>query len=127
MKAFGLDIIIESHKGTVRYGKEWAQLMRNDYGYIDNTIAVDGDELDCFIGNNLSSSMVYIIRQINPRTFGFDEYKVMLGFNDSIDANRAYHANYQLGWKGFGGMEAMNLIEFKNWYAEMAQDLHANA
>ncbi len=52
----------------------------------------------------------------NPTDGGrFDEAKVMLGFIDEARAKAAYLSNYSSGWKGFGGITAMTIDDFKDW------------
>lgn len=115
----GIPIHIENPKGSERRGRNWTQVMAHDYGYICKTKANDGDELDCFIGPNKDSPHVYIVTQIKPNTGQFDEYKVLFGFNDSLDANRGYLANYELGWRGLGRIEHIPLEDFDSWYFRM--------
>lgn len=125
MQAFGLNITIENPKGSIRYGHKWQQVMHNDYGYIDNTIAVDGDELDCFIGPNLDSKNIYIVEQLDPNTDLFDEYKVMLGFNNSNEAREAYMSNYKTGWQGFNYIIERDIFNFMDWYKANTGFLYA--
>lgn len=127
MKAFGLSIVIENIRGSWRYGKYWSQLMENDYGYIENTIGVDGDEVDCFIGSNMVSNKFFAIRQINTLTGDLDEYKIMLGFNSMDEAYQAYLANYQPGWKGFGSIREDYVNNFRNWYNRSLEEIYAKA
>lgn len=127
MKVSGMDVVIESPKGSLRYGSDWTQLMKDDYGYISNTVAVDGDELDCFIGPDPNSQYAYIVEQINPKTGLFDEYKVMLNFSNIFLAHDGYDRNYQPDWKGFKRIYAVRLIDFKNWYSGTLAEMYANA
>lgn len=98
-KFAGLDISIENRKGSVRRGTdedghEWETKMKNPYGYIRGTIGVDGDHLDCFLGDNEDAKYVYVIHQKDPVTNKYDEDKCMLGFNTLEDAKKAYLAHY---------------------------------
>lgn len=111
-----IPVYIENPRGSIRKGKDWEQLMVNDYGYICDTQAVDGDELDCFLGNDLKSVKVFIIEQVNPRTLLFDEYKVMLGFSSPEEAKNAYHKNYQSDWQGFKSIIERDIFNFSDWY-----------
>lgn len=114
--AWGLNIVIESPKGSMRHGENWIQKMANDYGYIRNTEGKDGDEVDVFIGPYLSSNKMYVIEQINYLG-EFDEHKIMLGFNSIMEAQEAYHANYPIGWDGFKHIQELFVNDFKEWYA----------
>lgn len=95
----GLNISIENKKGTIRRGVDsdghkWAIKMNYDYGYIRGTEGVDGDHVDCYIGDNIDAKNVYIIHQKIPGTDKYDEDKCMLGFNTLADAKAAYLKQY---------------------------------
>ena len=118
MKIAGLDITIENPTGTVRYGK---QKLRDHYGYIKRTEGADGDNVDVFVNSKAQEDWtgdVYIVDQLFPEVGGFDEHKVMFGYNNMIDARRAYKRNFQKDWKGEGAVTKMTLDEFKSWLAE---------
>ena len=114
----GFDISIENPRGsyrsgTDRKGKEWKVLMKNDYGYFTHTLGKDGDAVDVFIGNNLESKTIFCIDQrLNGK---FDETKVMLGFNGSDEAKKAYLSNFEADWKGFWKITAISIDDFKKW------------
>ena len=95
----GLNISIENKKGTIRRGVDsdghkWAIKMHYDYGYIRGTEGVDGDHVDCYIGDNIDAKNVYIIHQKIPGTDKYDEDKCMLGFDTLADAKAAYLKQY---------------------------------
>ena len=87
----GIDISIEWLKGEDRkYKNDFVSKMHNDYGYITNTKSVfDGEDIDCYIGENLNSLDVYRISQLRDGGI-FDEYKFMVGFNSQEEAKQAY-------------------------------------
>lgn len=113
----GLNISIENKKGTIRRGVDsdghkWAIKMHYDYGYIRGTEGVDGDHVDCYIGNNIDAKNVYIIHQKIPGTDKYDEDKCMLGFNTLADAKAAYLKQYDKpGF--FGGVDTVPFELFK--------------
>lgn len=114
---FGLDLAIENPKGSIRSGKdnlgeEWSITMLNDYGHIKGTKGADGDEVDIFIGPNLTSDRVFVINQMSVDG-SFDEHKVMLGFDDIESAKIGYLSNYKPGWSGMGDVQEMSMDEFK--------------
>lgn len=116
----GLDIAIENPRGSYRRGVdangvEWETQMRHHYGYFVGTKAIDGDEVDVFLGENEQAKRVFIVNQVVPETGQFDEHKVMLGFDSPTQAKAAYMANYEKDWRGFGGMVSMPVEEFKSW------------
>lgn len=113
----GLNISIENKKGTIRRGVDsdghkWAIKMNYDYGYIRGTEGVDGDHVDCYIGDNIEAKNVYIIHQKIPGTDRYDEDKCMLGFNTLADAKAAYLKQYDKpGF--FGGVDTVPFELFK--------------
>ena len=113
----GLNISIENKKGTIRRGVDsdghkWAIKMNYDYGYIRGTEGVDGDHVDCYIGDNIDAKNVYIIHQKIPGTDRYDEDKCMLGFNTLADAKAAYLKQYDKpGF--FGGVDTVPFELFK--------------
>ena len=114
----GFDITIENPKGSVRSGtdkngREWSQTMQNTYGYFKRTEGKDGDHVDVFLGDHPDSEKVYVIDQVQDGKF--DEHKVMMGFQSSDDARKAYLSNYEKGWSGAGDITEMNTDEFKDW------------
>ncbi|MFM5474980.1 LPD38 domain-containing protein [Aeromonas veronii] len=123
LKLQGLDIALESPKGSTRSGtdkdgKAWQSTMAHDYGYIKRTLGADGDHVDVFIGDQPDSETVYVVDQVDPKTGKFDEHKVMMGFADEQAAQAGYLANYEKGWKGLGSIKVMPVEEFKRWVKE---------
>jgi hypothetical protein len=97
----GLTIRIENPAGSTRHWRGGATKMRYDYGYFEDTIGADGDELDVYLGPSLAfAPNVYIVRQ---RRHGdpaagswrrYDEDKVMAGFLSEKQARAAYLMHY---------------------------------
>lgn len=110
-----IEVTIESPAGSFRHGPDWIQKMANDYGYIEDTIGADGDEVDAFIGPNLESECIFIIEQVKENG-DFDEHKVMIGFSNMAEAKDAYHANYPEGWNGLKNMQEIKAKDFWGWY-----------
>ncbi|MCL2323294.1 MAG: hypothetical protein FWC47_14475, partial [Oscillospiraceae bacterium] len=116
----GFDITIENPKGSIRSGidengNQWSQKMNNTYGYIRGTKGKDGDHIDVFLGDNLTSDKVFVIDRVNPETGAFDEHKVMLGFNSTEEARKAYVSNYGDGSAGLGRITETNIANFRKW------------
>lgn len=114
----GLKIQIENPAGTVRHGKsktgvEWHAEMPYDYGYIDGSEGVDGDEVDVFLGPNKSAQFVYIMHQLKKESGEFDEQKCFLGFDNLQQAKEAYRKAYDLPDLFIGTMEAIPFNTFK--------------
>ncbi|NWO10145.1 hypothetical protein HLV40_07010 [Chromohalobacter salexigens] len=118
----GFEIAIENPKGSTRRGTaqdgtEWESQMAHHYGDIKGTTAADGDNLDVFVGENPSSPQAYIIDQVDEDG-GFDEHKVMLGFDSLDDARQGYLDNYEDGWKGLGEISETSVEDFRQWVRE---------
>lgn len=117
IKFRGLNISIENKKGSIRRGTDsdghkWAIRMHYDYGYIRGTEGVDGDHVDCYLGDNENAKNVYIIHQKIPGTNKYDEDKCMLGFDTLADAKAAYLRQYDKpGF--FGGVSTVPFSVFK--------------
>ena len=107
----GYEISIETPKGRRR--GHYATPMAAHYGYLRRTNGADGDQVDVFIGPNINSQLVVVIDQAN-RSGHFDEHKVMIGFDDEIEARAAYQRSYSPGWQ-VGPMRAMTVAKFCQW------------
>lgn len=123
----GLDISVENAKGSVRKwydhsGKEAGRtVMHHHYGYIKKTRGTDGDHVDVYVGPNPDADTAYIVNQMKKpqgstrgdglKWDGFDEQKVMLGFDSAEDAKTAYMKQYD-DPRFFGGMKPMAMTEF---------------
>ena len=118
------NITIENPKGSVRSGidtegNQWETIMQNTYGYIRGTEGVDGDHIDVFLSDDIdgwNGRRVFVVDQYNEDG-SFDEHKVMLGFNETDDAEAAYFANYDSDWANNHKtvVTAVNLEDFEKW------------
>jgi N12 class adenine-specific DNA methylase len=118
------NITIENPKGSVRSGidtegNKWETIMQNTYGYIRGTEGVDGDHIDVFLSDDIdgwNGRRMFVVDQYNEDG-SFDEHKVMLGFNETDDAEAAYFANYDSDWANNHKtvVTAVNLEDFKKW------------
>jgi hypothetical protein len=110
--------VIESPKGSVREGNGWRTPMAAHYGYIQGTWSAEGrdEEMDCFIGPDLSSTKVFIVDQVDPDTGAFDEHKVMLGYASLADAARDYLASYSdQAFERMDAIAALDIEGLKGW------------
>ena len=113
----GLHIMIENDKGSVRKGVNedgtpWETKMIYPYGYISRTKAHDNEHVDCYVGDNRDSNVVFIVHQVVPETGEYDEDKVMLGFDEAEEAKQAYLDHYDSP-DFFGSMTEMTFEQFK--------------
>ena len=116
----GLPITIENAPGTKRHwqdenGKTGSTTMLFAYGYLDDTDAMDGDELDVYIGPDPKAETVYIVHQQNPHTGIYDEEKCFLGFNDERTAKQAYRYHFDTPEDYLLTVTPMALDGFKRW------------
>jgi hypothetical protein len=87
------------------------------YGYIKRTKGADGEQVDVFVNKKAEKDWagdIYVVDQYTEDG-NFDEHKVMLGYNNLLDAKRSYRKAY--------GRQANNITkltqnEFKAWLAE---------
>lgn len=117
----GLDISVENPRGSTRSGVDengqpWSRDMRHHYGYIKGTLGADGQHMDVLLGDRPGDATrsTYVIDQKNA-TGAFDEHKVMLGFKNQRDAERAYQSEYPRGWDRMGRVREMSSGDFKDW------------
>lgn len=93
----GVRCAIEWPKGTKRKYMDkkdpkkvnYEKLMKADYGYIPGTEDADGEQLDVYVGPDLKSDKVFVIRQLKDDG-SFDENKVMMGYDTFEAAKKSY-------------------------------------
>lgn len=108
----GLEIAIENPVGSTREGKGWKTTMRNAYGYVCRSEAVDGDEVDVYLGDDMDAPTVYVVHQRKAGDWSkYDEDKVMIGFKSEVSARAAYLAHYD-DERFLGPITAMPVDEF---------------
>jgi len=122
VRMHGLDITIENPKGSERKGidpdgKPWAVTMPYHYGYIKGTLAVDGDHVDCCIGDHPESELVFVTDQVDAKTGRYDEVKCILGCLSQKDAHTLFISGFSdnKGAKRLGAMTALHMPDFKSW------------
>lgn len=116
----GLSISVENKKGSYRSGtdpdgKPWKTKMLVPYGYILGVLGVDKDHLDCFVGDDRDSELVFVVNQIKPWTKNkqFDEHKVLFGFTNKKEAKEMYLKHYDSP-KYFGSIKSYTMEQFKD-------------
>jgi hypothetical protein len=98
----GIPVWVETARGDVRSGtdpngKPWSVVMPAHYGEVANTVGVDGDPVDVFVGDDASAPEVYVFHTRVAGTRKYDEDKAFLGFRTLNDARRAFFAAYTRG------------------------------
>lgn len=120
MKFFhDLDVVIENTAGSLRHGPNWTAQMAADYGYFLGTVGHDGDNVDVHVGPEHASRNVWIVDMRNLETGGFDEHKVLLGYNELKDALADFVLGYVTGdvWHRIVSINSLTMDQFKNWLA----------
>lgn len=124
VKMHGLDISIENPAGSVRKGTDengrpWETKLAHHYGYIKGTIGKDKDHIDVFVGPHPESGKIFVVDQKNVKTGGFDEHKVMLGFDTTTQAQAGYLKNYDTtGPQRIMSVSEVSVDAFKTWLKE---------
>lgn len=124
LKVSGLDVTLESPKGSIRSGKSadgtpWQVEMPAHYGYLKKSVGADNDHVDAYIGDNPQSKRVYVIDQKDLNTRRFDEHKSVLGVNSVTEARDLYARSFSdgRGPERLGGITPMSISEFRRWLA----------
>lgn len=112
----GMDVTIENPAGSIRKGKNpdypWEIKMANDYGFLNGTEGVDGDECDVFLGPDPDAKFVYTVHTMKVPDFTeYDEDKHFLNFSSEADARKAFYANYDTP-EHFGALEKFTVEGF---------------
>lgn len=115
----GLTCVIETGKGGICEGKDWAVKLAADYGYIQGYRGNDGDSLDCYVGQE-SNGWVYVVdqRHIPGIGKGFDEHKVLMNFPNSNSALDAYRRSHHRAVDVMMDWTPMPVSEFKTWISK---------
>ena len=117
----GMKIAIENPVGSTRSGVDengqpWQTQMSAHYGYFEDTLGADGDELDVFVALGTPhdyDGRVFVISQ-NDRHGNFDEHKVILGVTSKIIATQLYRSHYDENFNGAGSIVEMSVEDFKS-------------
>jgi len=111
-----LSIAIETYAGELRRGPGWINKLPADYGFIDGTEGADGDEMDCYLGPNPESTIIYVVDQNDMNGSGsFDEHKCFLGYRSAFEAKKDYYKGHSHGYAIFRSITALSLGAFKTW------------
>lgn len=110
-------VTVENPAGSVREGVDragnaWKVKLTHDYGYLHLTEGVDGDALDCFLGDTPDAQHVYVVHTMMAPDFQIvDEDKAFLDFASEAAARRTFFANYDRP-EHFGSLERFTVAQF---------------
>lgn len=111
----GLPVIVDRPAGTTQTGigpdGPWTRTYLVDYGYLEGTVAPDGDGIDVYIGGG-DGPLAWIVEQ-RRHDGSFDEPKVMLGFEDAEAAVTCYLEHAPL-W-AFGPVREVAVGDLIEW------------
>jgi len=96
--------------GDIVYKRE----LRFGYGFINDTIGRDGDEIDVILGPSPAANKAFVVDMIDlgpDVDKREDEDKVLLGFESESAARRAFLSMYPPSF--FGGIKTIPLQKFK--------------
>lgn len=119
VRLHGLPLALENDRNSIRTGKSpdgkvWENRLAAIYGEIEGTVGADGDPVDVFIGHFPETHAVWVINQRHAAG-GFDEHKVMLGFQSEQAARDAYDMSFERGWTGLESIYPLNVDQLKWW------------
>lgn len=103
--------VFHDDNGEIVYDKT----LEYPYGFIQNTVGRDGDEIDVILGTDPEAENVYVIDMIDlgpDVAKREDEDKVLLGFPSAAAAKEAFFSMYPKTF--FGGLVTMRLHEFQD-------------
>jgi phage gp29-like protein len=107
LKWQGLSIGVEFLPGQVRFpGRKNSKKLRSGYGHLRNYVGNDTEALDCYIYPGLlhdeptGSDRLFQVSQVSPEDGDFDEFKMMLGFQNLKAARDAYLAEMPIDYLG---------------------------
>jgi hypothetical protein len=109
----GLQIVIENDIGSERKHQNGKVTMYYPYGFLKNTTGIDGEEIDCFIGNEPYAPTVFVIKLAKSDK----EEKCMLGFLTLEAARDAFLAHYN-DQDFLGEITEIPMQNFKNMIYE---------
>jgi GNAT superfamily N-acetyltransferase len=110
----GFEIGLQYQPFDLRHDK----LLPCGYGEIVGTNGQDGMALDCYVGSDLESDLVFVVDQLNAETGEFDEHKLFIGFDDDAATIKDLFVSL-MGQERFGGIR--ETVPAKVW------DLHEDS
>ena len=91
------------------------RIMQHDYGFLNDTLGVDGDEVDVILGPIENASKVWAIEMIDrgpDLDKREDEFKIALGFASHTDAEDSFLSMYPRTF--LGRVSEMSVAEFRS-------------
>lgn len=123
----GLPLInVENKKGGERSGTDpdgnpWSVTMPAHYGEFDDTLGVDGDPIDVYVGGNRHAPYAYLVPVARLDDGGYDEDKVFVGFNNLDEVCTAFRAAYNKRGFRFDVTRRMTIPALAEWLRDHGQ------
>lgn len=110
----GLPVTIEYPEGSKRPGPEGAEPreMAAHYGYVKGTVDSDGQATDVLIGKHPDNDRVFVVDHLG-QDGEFEQHKSLMGFNNRIEALRAYRKAFPDN--PMGPVKELSVDEYKDW------------
>jgi hypothetical protein len=87
----GLPITIEHPEGSTRPSGN--TLEGGHYGYIKGTVGADGQHVDTIVGKQPAAKRAWVVDHLD-QDGNWQQHKVLLGFNNRLEALRAYRSAF---------------------------------
>lgn len=124
----GFKILIEYKKGDKKRGinrktgKPWVKEFFIHYGFLENAIGSDGDNLDVYVVPRAKSNKpIFVFHNLNPEGTAFDEDKVFMGCNNLDQAKLLWRMHVHAPNKMWGGVCEFSTQEFRDILAKMTK------
>ena len=119
-EAMGFPITVTNPKNTIRTGvdmagNQWSKHMQSHYGYMNDAVGRDGENVDVYVGPYTKATDVHVMHLLDADGAD-DEDKVMLNYTSADAAKQAFLAQYPASM--YGGMTSMGLDKFKSKLAK---------
>lgn len=112
----GMDVSIEHPAGSERpLGNGETRTMDSHYGYVKGTVGADGMHVDALIGKHPENETAFVVDHLG-KGGEFEQHKVLLGFNNKIEAMRSYSKAYPDNPRG--PVSEVKVPDLKKWLAQ---------
>lgn len=111
----GMPVTIEHPAGSERpLGNGETRTMAAHYGYVKGTVGADGMHVDMLIGKHPENENHFVVDHLDS-SGSFEQHKILTGFNNKIEALRAYRKAYPD--TKVGPVSEVDTPDLKDWLA----------
>jgi hypothetical protein len=108
----GIPVAVQTPEGEAR--ESGAVPKGGDYGFIKGTVGADKQAVDTLVGPQKTSKRAWVVDHLD-KDFGFQQHKVLLGFDNELAARRAYRSLYPDN--PMGRISGVSTEKLKGWLA----------